>query len=691
MESASKLGRYSDIDPEDDFSAKYEKEDLQKKMEQGKTPWSDINNLKDDDVKKRDEMIDALRDFQERTGISEEKWIKQLQRCTKRSQLKEMEKKFKTAGIKWYELQMRKSGIFEPLDVREEDQLNNEFKGLVKWFKDLPLYGDTSMISTLSDLQKNLTIKKTFRQKLKRQSKFVQSEYFRRLGSLALVGSREQLLDNILKELKEVENAPAAVQHEFKKKQKNSGARKETSEIKKEVMENYKRRADAYKKTIQENQDYFGGERMVTPLGKMPEAAWEFMEWFEDRESFAEMDSALKKLPSLVKERKKLFDKRDKILENALPKEKEKLMGQTKHMRHHELEEFLPEMEKQVRNNSIHVAEYISTLTVARVHNIDLYQPLEKSLAINKFKLNDPETQRAKLIVLREEIEDRARIVREYFALPSYLRNDEAFLRGNSYDREKALLDALERRNREQTEPFDASHIDHMDGEDIRETSEKLKGEKGEEVMEDVIEEMSQEGLLHAAEVQRKTHDKIFGAANHAEKYQETQKEHYLRDLKYWVRMRQDIDDESDVRSERERSKWRYIQAANEAYDLDYVFTSGGEVRKLEKITATDLEHGNAMAEEKLQRARYGEHVQMQDHEGRMAQDPLEIIERLSAQELMKLVLLAINKLGRGHMGLSDSNLTILRNSPNIQKETAARMVEMEMTHMEDSDHRIAA
>ena len=221
-----------------------------------------------------------------------------------------------------------------------------------------------------------------------------------------------------------------------------------------------------------------------------------------------------------------------------------------------------------------------------------------------------------------------------------------------------------------------------MGAEEIDQTEEKLDSKKGDEVMDDIVEELDQEGALEASNIQESTYKKIFGAAKRGERHNETQKESYLRDLKFWVRMNQDIESENDVRSERERSKWRYIQAADEAYELGYTVTSGGEVRKLEDISAMDLQQGNALATEKLERARYGEHVVIEDHEGKMAEDPLEMIERLSTQELMKLVLIAINKLGRGRMKLNDANVTALRNSPNIRKEIASKIVAREMSHL---------
>ncbi len=392
------------------------------------TNWHNVNRVNPEGEEKRKELIQGLEEFQKATGIDEKKYIEELRSCKSNGEIFALEKKFKKAGVKWYEMQMQKSGVFEPLDDREESLIKEEIEGLIKWFSGLSLTGELSMISTLSRLDKDLETKRAFRNKLKKQSKFVKNEYFRRLGSLPLVGSKDQLLQNVLNELKGVEDAPSAVQHEFKKNQKESRGCKDTATIKKEVLDAYNKRFTVYKKGILDNMDYFGGEKVDSPWGKIPEAAKEFLDWFEDRESFAAMDEAIKKLPSLVAKRKKLVEKRDNILKNALPKDRERLTAQTNRMRRHELEAFLPELQEYVQKNSVHMAEYMSTILSARALNVDLYPPFERTLNIQKFKLCDFESQKARLIVLREEIEERAQVVREYFALPSFLRDDKRFI-----------------------------------------------------------------------------------------------------------------------------------------------------------------------------------------------------------------------------------------------------------------------
>ena len=185
----------------------------------------------------------------------------------------------------------------------------------------------------------------------------------------------------------------------------------------KEVLDEFKKRSDAYRKQVLDNQQYFGGSPVMTPLGKIPETAWEFIEEFEERGNFAEMQDWQKKLPSLIKQRKKLYDKRDDILKNALPKDRENLEHKTNRMRRHELEKFLPELEQQVRNKNIHTAEFMATILSARACNVDLYQPLEKSLAINKFKLADLKHKKPSWW-FTEEIQDRSRTVQIILACP---------------------------------------------------------------------------------------------------------------------------------------------------------------------------------------------------------------------------------------------------------------------------------
>jgi hypothetical protein len=651
------------------------KTDAIRARDQKENAWGSLVDWSGEE--KRKDLVGSLKDFQKATGINEDKHIQDLEDAKSNREIYEKEKKMQKASITWYEKQLQKSGAFDPIDDREAKAVGRDLKDTVDWFSKLKFSGDVSMISTLCRLQKDLEPHKKFRDKLRDQSKFVQNEYFRRLGSLHFTASKESMLGDILGELKEVENSPSAVQFEFKKKQKTAKASRDTAEVKKEILKEYDKKKHKYVAQVLANKEYFGGEMKKTEYGKVPKAALEYIEWFDNtRKSFAEMDSALKDLPKEIKKRKKLYEERDEILQHALPKERYRIEKQTDKMRRHELESFMPKLREQVRRNSIHVAEYMATITAARTYHVGLFPSFERALNIRKFKVANVETQKARLKVLQDEIQDRDRVVREYFDLPTYLRNDQRFVLASALDKEQILLEAKEEQNREQDSPFEPPRGKTMDAEDIQKVADAIDGSEGSRLFEDIEEELKQEGLMKAAAIQQETYWKVFGAAKSAKYHKETQKEHYLRDLKHWTRLDENVKDESDVRTERQRSKFKFIETADEAYDLGYAFTSGGIVHELQELDERNLKDGTGKIDEKLKRAKYGEHVVINRNDGRMAEDPIKMIERMSEQEMMKLVLLAINKLGRTHMGLGSAETTMLRNSPNIQKELSEKMID---------------
>lgn len=649
---------------------------------EGKSLWEKRNTLTESDKKDRDKAIESLKKFQRETPHDETKYIRRLEKAKSSGEVKEIIEKARRAGIKWYEKQMRASGTFEPMNDAEVDYMRRELEGTMKHFSSLNLDGEYQMIDTIIRLEEDLKPRKEFRANLKKQSKFVQGEYFRRIGSLKFLESKQGLLDSILSELEGVEDAPSAVQYEFRKKQKSAGSSKDTKKLRSEVMDGFEKRKGKYLNEVFTNSEYFGGEEIQTPYGKMPQTAFEFIEWFEDRESFAAMDDATKKLPALINERKKLYKERDEILEHAKPADRDRLVKKTKLMRRHELKAFLPELREQVQKNSIHVAEYEATLISARHKGVPLILPFERATLSRRFRLVDLESQASRLKILEEDVKDRARIVDDYLSLPSYLRNDSAFVAANENDRERMLNDALKEKAAESDSPFDISDDKDLGAEDAMRLSEALDSSQGRDVMNDIMEELEREGELKAAEVQAATYKKIFGSARRAENRAITQKESYLDDLKYWVRLDQNVKKEADATTDRQRSKLHFINAADEAYDKGKVVTSGGVVSELQTISAAHLESGGGDVLEHLNRARYGEHVRVDKKDGGDTRDPLELIERMSEKEVARIALLAINKLAEGQMGMRGTNLSVLRNSHNMQREMSARLIDSEFDHL---------
>jgi hypothetical protein len=631
---------------------------------------------------KREKAITDLEEFQKSTGIDESKHIEDLKNATSNYEINSKIQKIKKAGVKWAQQLMNKSGLWEPMDPKERSYILDEKRSYLGWLKGLDLTGEDGLINAVKTMESGFDGRRSFRNKLRTlkegKNPLAFKEFFRRLPSIPLYGSKEALLKNVEENLKEVEDMPHAVQFEFKKQQKESKAHKKTDELVKGLQEKHASKKQKYTKSILGQLQNFGGRKIQTPYGKIPETAYEFIQWFDERESFAEMDDAQKKLPGLIKQRKKLYDKRNQILEHTAPKDKARLMEKTNLMRRHELKRYLPDLEKQVQKNNIHVADYMTSIIGARRKGVDLFQGFEQTRKIGQFKLKDFGTQQRKLKQLDEEIDERAQTVEDYFTLPSYLRKDQQFIASNAIDREKLLFDAKEAQNREQKSAFDTDHLDQKDlnATDNREIADDLENTfEGKKATESVLKEMRQEGLMQQIDIQQSTRNRIKRTAEAAAQKKMTQKEYYLDDLKGWTFLRKDIKKDEEAITAREKNKLKFINLADEAYDLGHAFSSGGEIDRLQTIDFEELRNGSKKVEEKLNEAKYAEHIMITERDGRDALDPLEMIDDMSQQQMMQLIMVAIEKLGRKHLNLGNSNMQMMKNSSNIQKTMATEMI----------------
>ncbi len=664
--------------------------EIRKKMNHGESARGLTDNVRD--TAKREDLKEGLRDFNKETGQDVSGWIKKLDEAKNDSEVREIETKMKKVASKWYAMQLKKSGAFEADDHRSATRENQELEQAEKNFKSLELTGEFSMISSLSRLEKDLQPRIAFKKNLSKQSKWVKEEYYRRLNSLEMLGSKQDLLNDILKNIEGLEKAPSALQYEFKKKQEKAKAGTDTKELRKEVQASYEKVKSSYQGHILQNVQYFGGKTIVTPAGKMPEAAWEFMEWFDDLDNFAKMEDALKKLPKLIAERKRLYERRDEVLDHAPKKDQEKLRVKTDLMRRHELEAYLDDLETNVRKNNIHTAEYQATLMTEKESGFPLFQPYEQRRMLQRFKLLPLEDQEARLTDLDRTANERRRLVQDFLRLPRHIQNEhfDAFYNANDSTRDEILDHAQTQEQTEKENPFKISNKKELKHEDADRIADALESNKGEKVLEDFTKELQQEGELKAAEIQEATYKKIFGTARRAKINKMTQKESYLDDLKYWIRLRKDVDDESDANNNKEKSKLRYIEAADVAHDEGFVFTSGGQVRELQKINKEELKFGsnseNVM--ERLGRAKYGEHVEIvDDTQSEHTLDPLKMIEDMSETEMLRLSLKLLEKLSFGLMEQSGANTNKLRNSNAVMKAIQTQLIDDQFSHID----RIAA
>ena len=670
----------------------------QKMKEEGKWGFDMAKHLRPDDLKRRDDNIEALKFFQQKMGIDESKYIEELEDCDSGREIKEIEYKIKKASTKWYERRILESRAYEPIDGTEFAAVNRQVQGLIAWFS-----GEKrslmDMAITHERFDQDIKYQKTFREKLRKQSSFIRTEYSRRVKELeedeknqspmsgAPKKDRAQLLDEIIEEVKEVKDSPSAVQYEFSKQKKKAESGKSTKEIKEEVTKSYEAKTKEYRSEILKNAEYFGGEKVKTKYGEMSETAWEFIEWFEDQESFTAMDGARKKLNGLIKERRRLCKRRDDILEHANPEERAKLKAKTQKMRRHELEAFLPELESNVRKNSVHMLEYLGLLHTARLGNVNVFTSEEVIKMSNQFKLKNVKDQEAYLIVLQDTIEDRKKTVAAYFKLPVHARNDEAFLKANSYEREKMLADAYEQMNREKQNPLAISNTSNKTPTEIaEELLSRITGEPGRNAVGQTIEEMDQQGALDIAESQLSIRSKMFGVSNQMAEEDLTFKGAYLSDLAKWMRTSKDLwMDEKNVHSERDQWKYETLQNAREMYDYGIIFTSGGQIQDLKQASMDDFRKGRKSDE--IMQAKYSQHTLLVGDDGKDVLDPMEATKQEFMEEAMKLVELLIIKLGYGKAGLGQSVMQVIKNSENIQQELARQLVSGEHAKLKDREY----
>lgn len=670
----------------------------QKMKEGGEWGFNMAKHLRPEDLKRRDDNIEALKFFQKEMGIDESKYIEEFEDCGSGREIRELEGKIKKASTKWYERRIVESRAYEPIDGTEFASMNKQIQGLIAWFgNDKRSLMD--MAVTHERFDEDIKYQKNFREKLRKQSTFIRTEYSRRVKELedeeknqspmsgAPKKDRSKLLDEIIEEVKEVKDSPSAVQHEFSKLKKKADSSKSTKEIKEEVTKAYETKTKEYRSEILKNAEYFGGEKVKTKYGEMSETAWEFIEWFETQDSFTSMDGARKKLNGLIKERKKLCQRRDEILEHANPEERGKLKAKTQKMRRHELEAFLPELEANVRKNSIHMLEYLGLLHTARLGNINLFKPEEIVKMSNQFKLKNVKDQEAYLIVLQDTIEDRKKTAAAYFKLPVHARNDEAFLKANAYEREKMLADAYEQMNREEKNPLAISNSSNKTPTEIaEELLSKITGEPGRNEVGDIIGEMEQQGSLDIAESQLSIRSKMFGVSNQMAEEDLTFKGAYLSDLAKWMRTSKDLwMDEKNVHSERDQWKYETLQTAREMYDYGIIFTSGGQIQDLQQASMDDFRKGRKSDD--IMRAKYSQHTLLVGDDGKDVLDPMEATKQEFMEEAMKLVELLIIKLGYGKAGLSQSVMQVIRNSEDIQLELARQLVSGEHANLRDREY----
>ncbi len=548
------------------------------------------------------------------------------------------------------------------------------------------------MIDVLCNLDEMIKPKLAFMKRYRKQTDYVKELYNKAMPRLGLVGSKEALLDEVIDVVGGLEDQPEAVQRTFKKRGEKITDPDKLEKLKKQVIEEYKKLSGQYTKMLFDNMQYFGGEMEKTDAGKMTTTAKEFMEWFLDRPSIADMKKNLKKLPKYINDRKRLYEKRDDILQNATKADRKHFESITRKMRRHELDKYIKEtLEPAVQKNNLLTATYDGEMITANEGNVSLYNGLERAQKRARFATLSIEEQQVMLKVERMEIADRRATVKEYMDLPDKFRNDGAFMQATSITRLHMLEEAKKRHQKAQdASPFDIDVTSAMDDDEIKTLSEGIDSTAGERMVKAALKAQEQENAMKALNLQMMTWNRVRRNIKEAEFKDQTQEERFDKDLAKWTRKPEDLDDVKQTSNRRMKTKIDFHHTARKLYDKGFITYSSGQMRERQDVTDKDLERGNTNILEKHKRAKYATDFHFSHADGREPDSPMEMFQRVAEKTLDKFMPLIMEEMA-AQLGMSRTNAMGFIKSNKAAENVKDFMAKKGYVDEELMDYRAAA
>lgn len=659
-----------DYDDDEENPADLKQTDWSNLRQTGKSLWAELDYA---GQQKRDATVKGLKEFEKATGFSKKKDIEKVKGARNSNDLRLVEDQLKEKSKAWYEKQLDDSGLFHPMDGREEALLNFEQEELKKRFAKLPLAGeDMNMATVLANLQKDLIPRRRFRNRLitlKDQNPDVWNEYFDRVPTLGLLGSREKLLTSIIKEIKPVINKPKAIKKAFKDRRKQKGGKAETAALVSEVIGEYDKKVDAYNKKLAENAQYFGGNTLK-----------EFKDYFAGLENFEEMDAKMLAQPEIIAHRKALYEKAHSIIGKSKPENQDRLKEIVKGMRRHELEKYMETLEKSVQNDSMSTAETGASL-LKEVDGVPLFSKFEIDNENRKMGKISLQGQAGQMESIKLEVEDREKTVKEYLELPDKMRDDETFMQAHNEDRIKMLQDAKDKQLTGADNDFDLAANDDIGY--IDNLADELEDSDGDKFLDEMIDEQENEGETESAELISLTRRRIGLSDKNMKMHNEDQEDAYVRDTKKWIRLNEGAEEESDVHTQREKTKVKFIQQARKGYKEGWTVNSAGVVTERQDVNARELRVGDKKALERVKRARYGFEINVQKEDGvAQERETGKMLDNLSKEQMTAMVTQIVNMVV-GQLKMSAGKTRGIQNSDKIKDVVTKRLIQREyFNHM---------
>jgi hypothetical protein len=641
-------------------------------MAQGKSLWSRVDF--ESTRKKRTKAIEALERYQQKTGISTEKHIHELEKYGEKSGLVNGKlNKIEKGATNWYKKLLTQSGAFKA-EGKLGKLLAEEKNDLVKYFSKLDLAeGDehSNKVDVLCNIEDTIKPKRAFIERYRKQTPYVKHLFDKLMPTLSLVGSKEALLDKVLSSVGDMEDQPQAVQHAFKERTKNIKDPDKLNGVKTEVQAEFKKMESQYTSKLFKNMQYFGGKMEKTEIGDMTTTAKEFRKWFMERPSLANMKDGLKKLPKYIKERQRLHEKRDQILQDAKPADRKHFEKVTKLMRRHELEKYLKDtLEPAVQKDNLITAEYAGEVITAREGGADLFSAVERAQKNSRFRAANVEDQKAMLRVERMEIQARKTVVQEYMGLPENFRRDASFAQANAIARMQMLEDAKKRHEKSQNaSPFEIDMDETLSDEDTRTLTAGLETGAGEALLSEALKDQEGEKIRRTIELQNMTWRRLKTNLKIADWKNQTQEERFDEDLARWTYKDKNVKKIEDTTSRRMKNKVEFHDAAKHLYNKGIVTYSSGQMRERQDVTDQDLLKGNESIAAAHTRAKYATDFHVSHADGRENKDPIKIFERVAEETMRKFIPQMLEDMA-ANMGMSRMQSLALINSKDAANNT---------------------
>lgn len=672
---------------------KMSKADAHKAVSEKNPLWKEMPS--EEATAERDKIVELLEKYDKSVpGVDTSRFRDSLRKINKPADLQKLKMKLdRVANEEW----KRRAGDHDAFSAPGKlgAKLDSEFEQLWNSFKGQDLLdGEFSKFELLTKMDEMLEAKAEFVRRYKKQTPLVQKLYEQSMGELDFDGSKEKLLDKVLKIVGDLESSPEPIQKEFKKRAEKVTSADKLRVLKAKLIMEYAEMDSMYEKNISDNKEYFGGD-----------TADEFIDYFKSLKSFTEMRFALRVQPKYISDRKAEHLIIEGLLEQFPEKRAERFRKIINKLGLSERKAYRKEtLEPAFKTGNLMVAEYEGELLAAHQDRVPLYTSVEKMRLAARFKTLNAKQQKQVLGAERLNIARRSQVIRQYQSLNYKFRDDAAFFKANAIEKDELLFKAQQKLAESGGSINAFSQLDedeHLDNERIHEITSALESTAGQEALDDAFhEEVGERDQKNISNVINLAKWKMDHALDASRKNQ-TQQESFVEDYEKWKIGLSRGDHEKDANQEADwlkASKIRESQMAENIYEKGFTTHSNSSVHQRQDIKRGDLVNlkGEKITNALLQ-ATYATDIHLGEDDDREPVDVAamlgEVVEEIAARmakEMVEGIANRMNARGSNRLTLVNS-LSTSKNMESIKQQFWANEMGERGTVLRDKIQKKAA